>query len=180
MLEPYRKCAGRYRGSSLDEVRRAVEGDLFWESYLASIEETAATPFAVHLAVFVEPYLRYVLDGTKTVESRFSVVRCAPFQRVARGDVILLKKSGGPVVGLCRVKEAWFYDLDPATWSSIREQFSQALCAQDPEFWNARRKAAYATLMLVECTRSIDPVEWIKRDRRGWVVVRARAEASLF
>ena len=50
------------------------------------------SPFSVHLAILLEPYLQYILDGTKTVESRFSKNRIAPYNMVEPGDVVLLKK----------------------------------------------------------------------------------------
>jgi hypothetical protein len=41
-----------------------------------------------HLAVMTGHYLERLLDGTKTIESRFTRHRVAPFERVADGDVI--------------------------------------------------------------------------------------------
>jgi hypothetical protein len=120
----------------------------------------------------VEPFLTFLLEGTKTVESRFSANRCAPYDRVEKGDVILLKKSGGPVVGLCMVTYRWFYRLDASSWQTIRNEFTQALCAQDPHFWQDRCRASYATLMRVRHVRTITPINFEKRDRRGWVVLR--------
>jgi len=63
----------------------------------------------IHLAVLVEPYLSLILDGKKTIESRFSINRHAPFEQVQRGDVLILKRSSGPIEGLCTVSDAWFY-----------------------------------------------------------------------
>jgi hypothetical protein len=39
----------------------------------------------------VEPYLGYILEGKKTIESRFSKPLIPPYRRVALGDVVLLK-----------------------------------------------------------------------------------------
>jgi hypothetical protein len=139
----------------------------------------AEPPCSLHLAVFVEPYLQYVLQGTKTVESRFSLRRCAPYGRVRPGDVMLLKRSGGPIVGLCAVANVWLYHLDPASWQFIRREFTQALCAQDPAFWQQRERANFATLLRVENARTIPPLAFPKRDRRGWVVVRDGAAKPL-
>jgi dephospho-CoA kinase len=166
--------------SPFDLLRRAVKGDEFWEGYLRPLQSGRRHSYSVHLAVFVEPYLTHVLEGRKTVESRFSAVRCAPYHRVSRGDVVLLKASGGPVMGLCLVGQTWFYQLDPRSWRTIRKEFTLALCAQDPAFWEIRQRAAYATLMQVENVRRIDPLPWTKRDRRGWVVVRPGHEDGLF
>ncbi len=165
--------------SPFDAVKRAVNGDDYWGAYLRTLWNGRRHRFSVHLAIFVEPFLGYVLDGQKTVESRFSAVRCPPYRRVRRGDVLLLKLSGGPVVGLCQVGQTWFYRLDPSSWRTIRKEFTQALCAQDPIFWKSRKTASFATLMQVENVRRIGPIPWVKRDRRGWVVLRPRYEATL-
>jgi adenylate kinase family enzyme len=84
------------------------------------------------------------------------------------------------VVGLCEVGQTWFYRLDPRSWRTIRKEFTQSLCAQDPNFWESRERASFATLMQVDNVRRIDPIPWVKRDRRGWVVLRPGYEATLF
>lgn len=124
----------------------------------------------LHLAVLVEPYLTLVLEGKKTIESRFSVNRHAPFEQVQRGDVIILKQSSGPVVGMCKVADAWFYHLDPDSWSEI-ERYASALCMDDSSFWKEKRGASYASLMRIEDTVRIPHIEIEKLDPRGWVVL---------
>jgi hypothetical protein len=165
---------------ALDAVKLATWADPFWRERLAGLAGGRAVAFSVHLAVFVEPFLGYILDGSKTVESRFSVNRCAPFGKVNQGDAVLLKRAGGPVVGIMQVRSVWSYQLGESSWRFIREQFAEALRAQDPEFWADRREAFYATLMLVDHVLPIEPIRWEKADRRGWVVVRKPRQASLF
>ena len=157
---------------------RVVKGDPFWEQYLRPLSEGNAT-FALHLAVMLEPFLSFMLDGRKTIESRFSAKRTAPFDRVHSGDVILLKKAGGPIVGLCLARESWFYKLNPQSWKTIREEFAAFICAQDPEFWKDREHASFATLIRVANVTSIEPIRVEKRDRRGWVVLTSPNESSL-
>lgn len=125
----------------------------------------------LHLAVMRAPYLQLLLNGDKTIESRFSVNRIAPFEDVSTGDVLALKQQSGPVVGLCVVEHAAFYELDPPTWRLLRDQFARSLCAEDDDFWAAREHARYATLMTVVHAHWIDPVRVKKRDRRGWVAL---------
>lgn len=168
-----------WRTDPFRQLRRAAGSNEFWRSYLTPLTESnERVPFSVHLAVLRQPYLDYVLEGTKTIESRFSAMRCAPYERVMKGDVLLLKASGGPVVGLCLVGHVWFYQLDPASWRDIRSTFTDELCAQDPEFWRAREHTSFATLMEVEQAACITPVFWKKRDRRGWVVLQARGQQA--
>jgi len=170
-----------WHGLMAEYIHTQVRGDPFWDYRIAQWNGPSEAPFAIHLAVFVEPYLQYVLDGKKTVESRFSVNRCAPYRRVQAGDVILLKRAGGAVVGICQVAQVWSYCLAPESWEVIRQDFTEALCAQDPQFWKQREHASFATLMLVRHVRRIKALSIPKRDRRGWVVLQERhCETSLF
>lgn len=123
----------------------------------------------VHLGVFAEPYLSAILDGRKTVESRFALNRCAPYQQVSRGDVILLKKSGGPVVGLAVAGEPSFYSLDPSVLEDLRNRFRTELYAEDEGFWTERAGKRYATLIRLEEAVETRHLSVDKRDRRGWV-----------
>ena len=121
--------------------------------------------------MFVEPFLSAVLDGRKTIESRFGVHRCAPYERVGPGDLILLKRSGGPVVGLALAGKTSFHILDPGALESIRERYARALHAEDDDFWEARVGKRYATLIAIDEAVKIDMVAVDKRDRRGWVTM---------
>ncbi len=51
----------------LEAFGHAVAGDPFWEGYLDGLSGGEVGPYSLHLAVFVEPYLGYVLDGSSTV-----------------------------------------------------------------------------------------------------------------
>lgn len=165
--------------SPISAVVSALRRDPEWSAAARSLSERTAKSPSLHLAVFVEPFLEYILSGKKTVESRFSTVRFPPYGRVSRGDFVLLKASGGPVVGIAEVGAAWFYRLNTESWRTIRQDFAAALCAEDPEFWKSREKAEFATLMYVTRARRLEPISWPKRDRRGWVVVRGKAEGLL-
>jgi hypothetical protein len=123
----------------------------------------------VHLAIFVEPYLTAVLQGRKTIESRFGVHRRPPYLCVHSDDFILLKQSGGPVVGLALARSAEFYQLSPTVLADIRARFAYQLFALDDEFWESRAGKQYATLIELEDPVEIDPLPIIKRDRQGWV-----------
>lgn len=161
--------------SLVETVQSIVQGDPFWEGYLRHVIAPHMVRCSLHLAILVEPYLQFILEGRKTVESRFSVRRCAPYESVQRGDIVFLKRSSGPIVGLCQIADAWSYRLDPDSWSMIRKEFTQALCAQDPSFWQARRHATFATLMRLQHVRTLSPLPYAKRDRRGWVILQRRA-----
>ncbi len=160
------------------DLKQATKAFPFWKEYLAALQADVQASYTLHLAVFIEPYLQFVLNGQKTVESRFSTRRYAPYNQVRSGDVILLKQSSGPIIGICQVAHVWCYHLNPQSWQYIQEQFAQALCAQDPAFWKDREHASFATLMQIQNVQVIAPIPYKKRDRRGWVVLQPSVEQS--
>lgn len=152
------------------DLRNRLPADAVWTRALDRVLDPARAERA-HLAVMREPYLRYVLTGRKSVESRFSRHRVAPFDQVAAGDLLLLKAQSGPVSGAAIVAHADSYILDREAWASIRHRLSTAMCTEDDAFWHERRNARYATLMRLAEAQQIKPVAVRKSDRRPWVVL---------
>jgi hypothetical protein len=152
----------------LQDIARRLQHDDFWCSYLS-----ARTDIGFHLAIFAEPFLSTVLDGSKTIESRFSRVRCAPYDEVRGGDVILLKRAGGPVCGLVLAESAWFFDLAYEPLDRIRIRHGDMILADDG-FWDQKRSAQYATLIQLRSPATLEPFTCHKRDRRGWVPLNPR------
>jgi len=127
-----------------------------------------------HLAIFNPPFLDLILEGRKTIEARFSKVRCAPHGAVHEGDMVFMKESGGLVKGsfvVARVEI--FEDLNLEKLKELEESYGGPLCSNaDPEYWQRRRASKYATLMYVaEPTRFERPFPFLKKDRRGWLVL---------
>lgn len=163
-------------GGLLSHLTRSA-GEDGWGDLLGPFRQLGPPEVSLHLAVFVEPYLRFLLEGQKTVESRFSIRAMPPYRRVDQGDIVLLKESGGPIVGAFTVAAVWFYELDPASWRDLRRDFAEALCAQ-AGFWEQRAAAAFATLIRVANVRHMPPIVVPKRDRRAWVVLADRAQGG--
>ena len=117
----------------------------------------------------MEPFLGWLLDGAKTIESRFSRIRCAPYGTLAEGDVIAVKKTGGAIVGAFQAGRVSSYQLTPRRVTQLREQFAPQIRALDDEFWDRRADCAYATLVQVRNLRALPDLPFPKKDRRGWV-----------
>ncbi len=164
--------SAQWLDSMVDSIQPSSTND-YWKKYFSDLKTDSSKKQSVHLGIFIEPYLEFVLAGKKTIESRFSINRCAPFERVNEGDLLLIKESSGPVVAICNISKIWSYHLDPSSWDEIKSDFYQALCIQDPAFWKSKERATYATLMSLERVTLIHPLEFDKRDRRGWVVLNA-------
>ena len=159
--------------SMVDSARLAarVRNHRFWTQKLRS---AATGRVALHLGVFIEPYLTYILQGQKTVESRFGATKQPPFERVEGGDILLLKKSSGPLVAIAHVSDVWYYELKRRDFESVVEQFGPAMCLEE-EYIRTKSSSTFATLIRLDHVEKVADVEVHKRDRRGWVVIRERA-----
>lgn len=127
-----------------------------------------------HVAIFNPPFLDLILEGRKTIEGRFSKVRCAPFGVVNEGDMVLMKDSGGPIRGSFLVaKVESFENLTSEEFKGLETCYSTSLCADvDPQYWEKRRVCRYATLLhITKSNRFERPFPFPKKDRRGWVVL---------
>jgi hypothetical protein len=160
------------------ELLQQVNGHHFWLTYLSDAARPTSR-IGIHLAIFAEPFLSMVLSGQKTIESRFSRNRCAPYGEIDNGDIVLLKEVAGPICGLALARRIWCYDLEAEPIERIRGRFGAGICADD-DFWSSRADALYATLIELDAPASIAPVNCDKRDRRGWVSLRARQMAFDF
>ena len=161
----------------VDELKSSIKGNGFWRGYLESLSASSSTPFSIHLAILLQPYLKFILEGSKTVESRFSRHRIAPYGSVEAGDVVLLKGSSAKAVsGLCIVRKVWSYQLNPDNLQFIKNGFAAALRAEGPSFWEERKAARFATLIRIAEVYPLPPIKVRKRDRRGWVVLRSRQQ----
>lgn len=162
------------RDSILLALQKQIESSERWRKKLSGDN------FALHLAIFREPYLRYIMEGKKKIETRFAKRPCPPFEGVSGGDVVLLKPVGGDVIGICEVEQVWFYRLDPQAFAIIKDRFGELICPADGSFWTERESKSVATLMLVRNVMAINGLKIEKRDRRGWVTFHQERELSLF
>lgn len=139
-------------------------------------------PQRQHLAIFTPPFLDLILEGRKTIEGRFSKVRCVPYGVVRDGDVVLMKESSGLVRGSFIVaKVESFQSLTAEKLKELEVHYSASLCASaDPQFWQRRSESRYATLMHVaQPSRFEQPFPFPKKDRRGWVVLQRESVEQL-
>jgi len=160
---------GPWQAAVLQRLKSAVRHDGFWDEYFHEKENPLG--FSLHLAVLHEPYLGLILQGHKTVEARFSSGQQAPFECVAPGDMLLLKRAGAKIEGIALVRQCWCYRLHDGGIDEIRAKFAAELGIADPSFWTRHRSARFATLIQIEHSRAIRPIPCFKRDRRGWVVL---------
>lgn len=126
-----------------------------------------------HVGIFTPDIAELVLNGKKTIESRFSKSKIAPFGVISSGDLVYIKPSGKDIIGQFRVNKVIFYDgLNKDDIKALKEQFGQKVAVSD-KFWKEKEDSNYATLIFItEVTRFLtSPIRFSKKDQRGWVVL---------
>ena len=134
-----------------------------------------------HLAILTPGWIELILDGSKTIESRFSKVRGLPFRKVDAGDTVYLKESGGLVLGQFTAGQVeTFEDMTRSEVFDLFERYRDKIfpnvypyftMGTPPDKWLASK---HATLIHVADPVKFDvPFAYVKRDRRAWVVLDA-------
>ncbi len=128
-----------------------------------------------HLAIFTQPWLDLILDGKKTIDSRLSKVRCAPYGKISEGDVVYMKENVGLVKGqFIASKIETYEDLTTERLHNIRSHYHREIFV-DMGFEEFREKwtfAKYATLIHITNVRTYkNPFPFPKKDRRSWILL---------
>ncbi|MEI8061514.1 MAG: ASCH domain-containing protein [Candidatus Berkelbacteria bacterium] len=124
-----------------------------------------------HIAIFVGSAIDDILVGKKTVESRFSQNRVLPYAQVAKDDIILLKKSGGDILGQAIVDNVLYYDnLNQKSIEVLKKEYFVA-AAVGEKFWQSKKNSKFGTLIfLKKPKRFVFPLQFKKKDRRPWLI----------
>lgn len=159
-----------------EELERDINKATIYEKVIS--EENS---IGIHLAIFNEPYMSLIFAGEKTIESRFSINRVGPFAKISKGDIVLMKKSGGPVLAYFIAGDIeYISNVTPKKIKEIEKNYGEQIGTRyDPAFWEERKKANYITLISVKKIKRIPSFISEKKDRTAWVVLRQK-ENELF
>ncbi len=148
-----------------DEIIKGLKGNIA-DSELELIKNSDC-----HLGIFVEPYLTYMLDGEKTIESRFSKKMIIPWNKIALDDIVFVKKSGGDVLAYFKIKDLQFINLDEYSIQDIKKKYSKELCVNN-EFWELKKDSKYATLIFIKEIVKIKPIKVTKKGMNSWIKIK--------
>ncbi len=136
----------------------------------------------VHVAIFNEPFLSAILDGQKKVESRFSINRIDPFRKVYEKDIILIKESGGSIIGFF-IAGSVEYRINNKRTSlmEIKDRYNDKVSADlDEGFWQKRISSKYITLIEIKKVYNLESFSIDKNDRTSWSVVKEANKPTFF
>lgn len=109
----------------------------------------------LHVAILKPGYIRAILDGRKTIESRLTKTMQPPHGRVACGERLFLKASGGPFMATAIAgRVSSFEDLLPSGIRKLRRRYGQAIGGDDA-YWEMKKDSRFATLVEL---KSVEPI----------------------
>ena len=125
-----------------------------------------------HLAIFKQPFYDMVLSGEKTIESRWSMNKIAPYNKVNIGDEILLKLTGQLVTATAEVKDFKYFELTPEIAEDIRLKYGREIGIDKFENWDETRQKKYLTLIWLEDVTIIKPLRVPRSNGSGWIILK--------
>ena len=124
-----------------------------------------------HLCVLREPYVTFILDGRKTIESRFQNTKALPFQKVASGDILFLKRFGGSLRGLVLAGCTQYHGpMEDGEAETLLRKHRTALAIGE-SFISEKKNSKYASLLSILDRTATDHIPCTKADERAWVVL---------
>lgn len=102
-----------------------------------------------------------ILNGEKTIESRWSVHKIAPWNRVSRGDVVYFKNCSMPVTAKALVAKVLQYEaLGSVKVNEIVEKYGGVgkICLTDPKtLQDFARNKRYCVLIFLKDPATLKP-----------------------
>lgn len=138
------------------------------EEELSNKEVEKIKKCTLHLGIFTEPYLTYMLNGKKTIESRFSKNKILPYNKISKEDIVIVKKSSGNVIAYFTIKKILFFDLNEVSINQIKCKYSKQLCV-DENFWIIKKDSNYATLIFIDKIIKLNPFHIDKKGMQTWI-----------
>lgn len=125
-----------------------------------------------HIAILRQPFFDMILNGEKTIESRWSMNKIAPYKKVNIQDEILLKVTGQPVTATAIVKDVKYFELTPEIVENIRIKYGKQIGTDKFEDWESTLKKKYCTLIWLEKVKTIAPLQVPRSNGSGWIIVK--------
>lgn len=125
-----------------------------------------------HIAILKQPFFDMVLSGEKTIESRWSMVKVAPYKKVSVGDKILLKETGKDVTAIANIKKVQFYELTPEIVEDIRIKYGKQIGTDKFEDWKSTLQKKYCTLIWLDEVTPVAPIKVKRSNGAGWIVLK--------
>ncbi len=132
-----------------------------------------------HLAIFSPQIIEALFAGKKTIDSRLSKNRIAPYLQISAGDIVYVKPPGGDVTGQFIVRKVMFLEgFNKEEFDVLmKEQWEKIGWGNEKDekrfLEEKREESRYITLIWIDALERFltPPVRIRKTDNRAWVVL---------
>ena len=161
-------------GVNLDDLTDEISRQLSEQGKTDLLEGISNPKNRIHLALCREPYIQYMISGTKTIESRITKNKCIPYGKVEKDDLVILKQTGGPILAVFSVNKVYSYETRFFSLDEIRKTNQKQLCIHD-DWWERKKDAGYATLLEIREIAALKPISLsLYKNRQSWIILRER------
>ncbi len=107
--------------------------------------------------------LKDILDGAKTIESRWYVNKVSPWDRIQKGDTVYFKESGGPITAKAKAAKVLQFDnLNNQIIKEIIKSYGNAIspntsCEQWDSWITKQIKKIYCILVFLNEVEKVSP-----------------------
>ena len=123
-----------------------------------------------HIVILKTKYFNMIQSGEKTIESRFSIHKIAPFEKVTVGDLLLIKETGKDVTMTAKVARVEYFFLTPQKVEEIRIKYGKQIGTDKAEDWVLTAKKNYGTLIWVTEVKKVAPIPVPRSNGAGWII----------
>ncbi len=125
-----------------------------------------------HIVILKQTFFNMILSGEKIIESRWSMHKIAPYNKVSIGDEILIKETGKSVTATAKVKEVKYFELTPEIAEEIRIKYGKEIGIDKFKDWQNILQKKYCTLIWLSDVKTIDPIKVQRSNGSGWIVLK--------
>ena len=124
-----------------------------------------------HVAIFRQPFFNMVLNHEKTIESRWSNKKIAPFKKVQGADTIWLKETSKLVTAKAIVARVEYYELTENIADEINAKYGKQIGIDKFTNWDEVKRKKYCTLIWLKDVEMVEPFAVSKSHGAGWIVM---------
>ena len=108
-----------------------------------------------------------ILDGSKTIESRWYVNKIKPWNSIKENDNIFFKNSGEAITGYAKVSKVLQFDgLNEEKFEYIMDNYADGIQILTKEYDEYYKSKNYCILIFLKDVKSVDPFN-VSKDGYG-------------
>ena len=115
-------------------------------------------------------FYNLLIKGEKTIESRWSLKKIAPYNKINVNDVIYFKESGKQIINYkAIVQKVKFFEINEKTFNFIYKNYKNNICMQYFDNLEIYKNKKYCTLIWITNLQKINPIKFIHKGQTAWI-----------